>query len=54
MAGQDLQLRLQALEAHNGVDPPVGDADQGTPSGQDHEPGDYEPGDHEPGGETGE
>ena len=54
VAGQGLQLQLQALEAHNGDDPPVGDHDQGTPSGQDHEPGDYEPGDHEPGGETGE
>ena len=49
VAGQDLQLQLQALEAHNGVDPPVGDDYQGTPSGQDHEPPD-----HEPGGETGE
>ena len=49
VAGRGLQLQLQALEAHNGDDPPVGDHDQGTPSGQDHKPGD-----HEPGGETGE
>ena len=48
-AGRGLQLQLQALEAHSGDDPPVGDDDQGTPSGPDHEPPD-----HEPGGETGE
>ena len=48
-AGRGLQLRLQALEAHNGNDPPVGDDDQGNPSGPDHETPDYEPG-----GETGE
>ena len=48
-AGRGLQLRLQALEAHNGNEPPVGDDDQGNPPGQDHEPPD-----HEPGGETGE
>ena len=48
-AGRGLQLQLQALEAHNGDAPPVGDDDQGNPSGPDHEPPDYEPG-----GETGE
>ena len=48
-AGRGLQLRLQALEAHNGNDPPVGDDDQGNSPGPDHEPPD-----HEPGGETGE
>ena len=48
-AGRGLQLQLQALEAHNGNEPPVGDDDQGNPSGPDHEPPD-----HEPGGETGE
>ena len=48
-AGRGLQLQLQALEAHNGDDPPVGDDDQGNPAGPDHEPPD-----HEPGGETGE
>ena len=48
-AGRGLQLQLQALEAHNGDDPPVGDDDQGNPSGPDHETQD-----HEPGGETGE
>ena len=48
-AGRGLQLRLQALEADSGNEPPVGDDDQGNPSGPDHEPPD-----HEPGGETGE
>ena len=48
-AGRGLQLQLQALEADSGDDPPVGDDDQGNPSGPD-----YEPPDHEPGGETGE
>ena len=48
-AGRGLQLQLQALEAHNDDDPPVGDDDQGNPAGPDHEPPD-----HEPGGETGE
>ena len=43
-AGRGLQLQLQALEAHSGDDPPVGDDDQGNPSGRDHEPPDYEPG----------
>ena len=53
-AGRGLQLQLQALEAHNGDDPPVGDDDQGNPSGPDHETPDHEPPDHETGGETGE
>ena len=48
-AGRGLQLRLQALEAHSGDEPPVGDDDQGNPAGPDHETQD-----HEPGGETGE
>ena len=48
-AGRGLQLQLQALEAHKDDDPPVGDDDQGNPSGPDHEPQD-----HETGGETGE
>ena len=48
-AGRGLQLQLQALEAHSDDDPPVGDDDQGNPSGPDHEPQDYETG-----GETGE
>ena len=48
-AGRGLQLQLQALEAHNGDEPPVRDDDQGNPPGPDHEPSD-----HEPGGETGE
>ena len=48
-AGRGLQLQLQALEAHSGDDSPVGDDDQGNPSGPDHEPPD-----HDPGGETGE
>ena len=48
-AGRGLQLQLQALETHNGDDPPVGDDDQGNPAGPDHEPPDHEPGD-----ETGE
>ena len=48
-AGRGLQLRLQALEADSGNEPPVGDDDQGNPAGPDHEPPDYEPG-----GETGE
>ena len=38
-AGRGLQLQLQALEAHNGDEPPVGDDDQVNPSGQDLEPG---------------
>ena len=36
--GRGLQLQLQALEAHSGDDPPVGDDDQGNPSGPDYEP----------------
>ena len=48
-AGRGLQLQLQALEAHNGDDPPVGDDDQGNPAGPDHETPDHEPWD-----ETGE
>ena len=48
-AGRGLQLQLQALEAHSGDDPPVGDDDQVNSSGPDHEPQD-----HETGGETGE
>ena len=48
-AGRGLQLRLQALEADSGNEPPVGDDDQGNPAGPDHETPD-----HEPGGETGE
>ena len=48
-AGRGLQLQLQALAAHSGDDPPVGDDDQGNPSGPDQEPPD-----HETGGETGE
>ena len=48
-AGLGLQLQLQALEAHKGDEPPVGDDDQGNPAGPDHEPPD-----HETGGETGE
>ena len=48
-AGRGLQLQLQALAAHSGDDPPVGDDDQGNPAGPDHETQD-----HEPGGETGE
>ena len=47
--GRGLQLQLQALEAHSGEGPPVGDYDQGNPSGTDHEPPDHETGD-----ETGE
>ena len=38
--GRGLQLQLQALEAHSGDDPPVGDDDQGNPSGPDYEPRD--------------
>ena len=38
-AGRGLQLQLQALEAHNGDDPPVRDDDQVNPSGPDLEPG---------------
>ena len=48
-AGRGLQLQLQALAAHSGDDPPVGDDDQGNASGPH-----YETQDHEPGGETGE
>ena len=48
-AGRGLQLQLQALEALSGDDPPVGNDDQGNPSGPDHETQD-----HETGGETGE
>ena len=36
--GRGLHLQLQALEAHSGDDPPVGDDDQGNPSGPDYEP----------------
>ena len=36
--GRGLQLQLQALEAHSGDDPPVGDDDQGNLSGPDYEP----------------
>ena len=53
-AGRGLQLQLQALEAHNGNEPPVGDDDQVNPAGPDHETPDHETPDHEPGGETGE
>ena len=48
-AGRGLQLQLQALAAHSGDDPPVGDDDQGNASGPH-----YETQDHETGGETGE
>ena len=48
-AGRGLQLRLQALEADSGNEPPVGDDDQGNPPDPDHETPDHEPGD-----ETGE
>ena len=49
-AGRGLQLQLQALEAHDGDDPPVeNDDQQGNASGPHYEPPEYEPG-----GETGE
>ena len=49
-AGRGLQLQLQALEAYDGDDPPVGNDDQqGNASGPHHEPPEYEPG-----GENGE
>ena len=48
-AGRGLQLQLQTLAAHSGEEPPVGDDDQGNPSGPDQETQD-----HETGGETGE
>ena len=38
-AGRGLQLQLQTLAAYAGDDPPVGDDDQGNPSGPDYEPG---------------
>ena len=39
-AGRGLQLQLQALEAYDGDDPPVGNDDQqGNPSGPHYEPG---------------
>ena len=43
-AGRGLQLQLQAREAHKDDDPPVGDDDQGNPSGPDHETPEYKPG----------
>ena len=48
-AGRGLQLKLQALEAHDGDDPPVwNDDQQGNASGPDHEPPEYEPrGEHD-------
>ena len=53
-AGRGLQLQLQALEAHSGDEPPVGDDDQVNSSGPDHETQDHETQDHETGDETGE
>ena len=43
-AGRGLQLQLQAREAHKDDDPPVGDDDQGNPSGPDHATPEYKPG----------
>ena len=54
-AGRGLELQLQALEAYDGDDPPVGNDDQqGNASGPHHEPPEYEPPEDKPGGENGE
>ena len=52
-AGRGLQLQLQALEAYDGDEPPVGNDDQqGNASGPHYEPPEYEPPEYEPGGEN--